>query len=310
VTPGTDDAVTEKGSVTCTGSTKPALSVTDLPEVEVPELPQEGLQVQSSPYPLVIPAGNVSYQALTVEDGAQVIIQGPAQVVLGSLSLGASAQLSFDTSQGAVELDVTDSLSLGPGSLLSSSSTHPEEVLIQVPGTTAQPVTLRSKGPFYGVIYAPKAAVIVGGEFEVFGALIADTLTFEGPARLHFDKHLALLAAESLLPDVLSWRLVELANISSDLSMDPFDALGVDRNVLPFPTAAHKDQTLCIDYYNFADEYHRYTGLESHFDWNVVKTVITATRDGQEVLFPRAPTNKAGTKQSPVIAPMIDGPMI
>jgi len=310
VTPGTNQTVSTSGSVTISGSTSPALSDTVLPAVDVPVLKLGSPQVHGSPYPLVIPAGGAGYQALTVQAGAQVIIQGPAQVVLGSLTLEATAELSFDTTKGPVELYVTDALDLATGSLLSSSSTSPEDVLIQVPGVTAQAIELRASGPFHGVIYAPETPVVVGGEFELFGALVAQKLTFEGASSLHFDKHLAELAAELALPVVLSWRLVEIENTSGDLSVDPFDLLGVVKNLLPPPSGAHADQTLSVDYYDFSNAYHRYTGLESQFDWNVVKSVITATRDGEEVLFPTSTTSKLGTKKSPGVAPIVDGPMI
>src|SRR5262245_45505756 len=137
VTPGMDDVVSKSGSVTVTGSSASAFADTVLPEVNVPELKAGAAQVQSSPYPLVIPAGAVAYESLKVQSGAQVIIQGPAQVVLGSLALEGSAQLSFDTAQGEVELYVLDALDLATGSILSSSSTRPEDVRIQVPGQTA-----------------------------------------------------------------------------------------------------------------------------------------------------------------------------
>src|SRR5262249_4811581 len=158
----------------------------------------------------------------------------------------------------------------------------PQDVTIQVPGHTAQPVALRSTGAFHGVVFAPDASVTLGTSFELFGALVANGFTFEGPAKLHFDLHLAQLSADAVLPRMISWRLSELANSTGDLAMDPFEILGVNRNVLPSPAHAHADQLLNIDYYDFSDVYHRYTGPESAFDWNVVKTIIAATRDGND----------------------------
>src|SRR5262245_4976056 len=309
VTPGVEEVVFTKGSVTITGSTACAFATTELPAVDVPDFQLSSPVVHGSPYPLVIPAGASGYQSLTVQTGAQVIIQGPAEVELGSLTLAATAQLSFDTSKGPVELYVKDAMDLATDSLLSTSSTHPEDVLIQVPGLTAQPVQIRASGPFHGVIYAPETPVVIGSKFELFGALVADNLTFEGSAKLHFDKHLAELAAEEALPTVLSWRLVELGSTSTDLTLDPFDLLGLDKNLLPDPFRAHQDQTLSIDYYDSSSVYHHYTGLESQFDWNVVMSVIAATRDGADVYYPSI-SGKVGTKKSPGVAPVVDGPMI
>jgi hypothetical protein len=146
VTPGTSSSVTTTGSVTISGSTTAAFVTTALPTVDVPAVTLGPAQVQSSPYPLVIPAGTVGYKSLTVQPATQVIIQGPAKVVLGSLSVKGLAQLDFDTTKGAVELYVNDAMDLATGSQLTSSGVRPEDVLIQVPAATAAPLTLRSKG--------------------------------------------------------------------------------------------------------------------------------------------------------------------
>lgn len=310
VTHGPDGMFKSSENVNITGSTGPALEATELPPVEVPELALGQPQVHSSPYPLVISAGSVGYESLTIGPGAEVIIQGPAHVVLGSLSVEATAQLTFETSQGHVALYVTDALELASGSILTTSSSKPEDVIIQVPGETAKPIALRANGSFHGVFFAPDASVTLGKAFELFGALVAESLTFEGAAKLHFDLHLAQLAGESALPEMLSWRIVELASASTDLATDPFKILGVDKNLLPVPSKAHADQFLRIEYYDFSNVYHTYKGFESAFDWSVVKSLIYAERDGIEVMLPRAGILKTGTLKSPGTAPVVDGPMI
>jgi len=310
VTAGPGKTVSLLGMATVTGFNGKSLSQTELPPIEVPELTLGEPQVQGSPYPLVIPAGSAGYQSLTVNSGSQAIIQGPAQVVLGKLELQAGGELVFDTQNGAVELYVTDALDAAATAKLTNTSTLPQDVLILVPGQTALPVALRATGPFHGVVYAPEASVVVGGAFELFGALVTNALTAEGGVKLHFDRHLAALSAESVLPKLLSWRIVELGNTSTDLSADPFDLLDLDRNVLPVPAKAHMDQELVIDYYDFSNVYHRYIGLESQFDWSVVQSVVSATRDEAQVIFPRAPFHKYGTIKQPAEVPVMDGPMI
>lgn len=307
VTPGSDATVQVLGSVTISGSSSPALTSTELPEIVVPPVTMGAAQTHASPYPLIVPPGKVGYEALTVAAGAEVVIHGPAQVVLGSLTLAETAQLTFDTSQGPVRLYVQESVDLATGSVMTTSSTNPAEVMFQVPAATEQPVALRSSGPFHGVIYAPETTLLFGAGFESFGAVVAQAMTFEGAARLHFDRNLAALAAEDVLPVMLSWRLDELGSLPGS---NPFDVLGVSKGALIKPSLAHVDQTLSIDYYDALDVYHQYVGLESEFDWSVVKTVIHATRDGVEVLFPRATTTKTGTRKAPGVLPIVDGPMI
>ena len=309
VTPGPGFGVSISGNVTISGSTAPSLEAAVLPAVEVPEIELGSPQAHSSPYPLVLPPGDSGYKSLTVAAGSQVVLQGPATIVVGVLALDPEAELAFDTEGGPVQLYVTESLQLPKSSILTTSSTHPEDVIIQVAGETAQPVSLYATTAFNGVFYAPEAATEVGSGFEVFGALVAGTLTFEGEVHLHFDKKLATVSAEAALPRLLSWRIIDLASSSTDLTTSPFEVLGVDPTTLPPPTSAHADQILDIQYYDKLGFYHSYTGWESSFDWDVVGTTLEATRDGTEVLMPRSPA-KAGTTKSPGVAPIIDGPMI
>ena len=221
-----------------------------------------------------------------------------------------TAELVFDTSGGPIELYVTDSLVASARSILSTPGTDPSKVFIQVPGATDAPVQLRAQGSFHGIVYAPETQVVLGASMVFHGSLVADALTLNGAAKLHFDRHLAERSKEGELPVVLSWRLEELGTLTGDLSTDPFDALGLDPTLLPKPVAALEDQLLDIHYYDAASVYHHFAGVESTFDWNVVKTVIEATRDGQDVLFPRTSTVKSGVRKAPGVAPIVDGPMI
>lgn len=310
VTPGPEATVTSSGTVTVTGSQTRSFEHIVLPEVELPELPLEEAQDHSSPYPLVIPPGKAGYSGLTVRSGAQAILQGPAIVVLGSLLLESSAELVFDTSGGPIELYVTDSLVASARSLLSTADADPSKVLIQVPGETSAPVQIRAQGAFHGIVYAPHTEVVLGASMNFHGSLVADALTLNGAAKLHFDRHLLELAGEKELPTVLSWRLEELGALEGGMAADPFDVLGLDPSSMRRPAAALEDQSLDIHYYDAGDVYHRYTGPESCFDWTVVKAVIEATRDGVDVLFPSSTAVSGGIRKAPGVAPIIDGPMI
>ena len=309
VTPGPGFDVSVSGDVTITGSTAPSLQPAVLPPVEVPEIELGAAQAHSSPYPLVLPPGESGYKSLTVAAGSQVVVQGPATIVVGSLLLDPEAELAFDTASGPVELYVTESLQLPKSSILTTSTAHPEDVIIQVAGETVEPVSLYASSAFNAVFYAPEAETVVGSGFEVFGALIAGTLTFEGEAFLHFDKKLASVSAEAALPRLLSWRIIDLASSSTDLTTSPFEVLGVNPNGLSQPSDAHADQMLDIKYIDKLGFYHSYTGWESSFDWNVVGSTLEATRDGAQVMMPRAPA-QGGMAKSPGVAPIIDGPMI
>ena len=308
VTPGPGKTVTVMGNVQISGSTQPAHAPTVLPGVDVPAVVLGPATVHNSAYPLVIPAGQCGYQSLTIKSGSQLLIQGPSTVVLGALSVESSADVTFDTTNGPIELFVSGNCNLATGSLVSTSGTEPADVLVQVSGTPTSPVTLRASGNLYGLVFVPQAQVILGSPLKVFGALVADKVTLEGAAQLHFDKNLAAVAAEERMPRQLAWRIVDMGSIG-EASSDPFDVLGLDKTALLPPAESHKDQVLVIDYYDYSNVYHTYDGLESQFDWTVVKDVIEATRDAEDVFFPRSPL-KTGLKKSPGVLPVVDGPMV
>jgi hypothetical protein len=276
--------------------------------VDVPAVVLGPATVHNSAYPLVIPAGQCGYQSLTIKSGSQLLIQGPSTVVLGALSVESSADVTFDTTNGPIELFVSGNCNLATGSLVSTSGTEPADVLVQVSGTPTSPVTLRASGNLYGLVFVPQAQVILGSPLKVFGALVADKVTLEGAAQLHFDKNLAAVAAEERMPRQLAWRIIDMGSIG-EASSDPFDVLGLDKTALLPPAESHKDQVLVIDYYDYSNVYHTYDGLESQFDWTVVKDVIEATRDAEDVFFPRSPL-KTGLKKSPGVLPVVDGPMV
>lgn len=311
VTPGPEQTVTDNLFVTVTGSKDPAFSATNLPEVDVPALELAAAVNHESPYPLVLPPGSAGYEGLQVAGGSQVVVEGPAVLLLGDLWLEPESELVLDTASGAIQVVVTGSLTLAAGSWVTVTGTDPSQLLFQVAtqqDEEDEPLVVEALSDFVGVLYAPAATLQVGSGFEVFGALVAGALDFSGPAALHFDTHLASVSTEAQLPSMVSWWIVELESAPS-VAASPFDLLGVAAAALADPAGALADQTLTIDYYDASDVYHTYTGPESGFDWSLVKTVIEADRDGEAVLFPRSTTPRLGVPKSPGALPIVDLPL-
>jgi hypothetical protein len=310
VTPGPEDVVTDTDFVTVTGSSDPAFSSTTLPPVAVPELTLGDPIKHSSTYPLVLPSGRGAYSMLAVAAGSQVVVEGPAVLVLGDLVLAADSELVLDSASGAIQVYVTGDLDLASGSWLTVTATDPSQTVVQVATEQAEgdsPLVVASQSEFHGVLYAPAATLQVGSGFEVFGSLVADALDFPRPVDLHFDTYLATAALAEQMPSLVSWWIVDLENEPS-VASNPFDRLGVVEAALPRPADALEDQWLVIDYYDFSGVYHTYAGLESGFDWSLVKGVIEATRDGEEVVLLDG-NLRTGTAKSPGVAPIIDVPL-
>ncbi len=288
--PGPDHSVTLAQGVTHVGSTSPRDVDLPLPPVTVPFHPDQPGFKHKGPVPYVIQAGEHGLEYLRLARGAEVIVQGPCTLVLGSLEAAPSSILRFDTTAGSVSLFVLEALELAQGSQLRTSGMDPAEVTIQVPEDV--PVQLRAAGSFHGVIYAPQAKMSLGPKLEVFGAAIARRLVLSAGARLHYDVHLDEIAVQDSLPSFAAWRIVELSDVpGAGSTRNPFKALGLDPSALPCPANAHADQQLHLVYEDKSGTTRTYDGPESAFDWSQVKSVSELSRDGRQVLV--------GTTQDP-----------
>ena len=214
VTTGPGTTAQVEGTVTITGTTSTALAVIAPTPVEVPDVTlSSGVLVEGwAPY-TVLP-GKTALASLSVAGGAEAVVEGPATLIVGSLRVQDEGQLSFDVTNGEVSVIVLENLSFDSGSVVTTNSKDSASVSIQVAGSTERPVLLAAQSDFMGVVYAPESEVQVFAGFEVFGALVGKTLQFNGAVGLHHDVFLDRLAAELSLPELVSWRIVELSNPS------------------------------------------------------------------------------------------------
>lgn len=283
VSSGPSGTVEVRGAVTISGTTGTSMAAVELPAVEVPAHTLEPAVTVQSPTPYTILPGQTALDSLIVEGDSEVIVEGPVTLVLGTLHVKPGAQVTFDSTNGEISVYVLNNLKLEAGSQVMTTAEDAGSVSVQVPGATARPILLAATSEFKGVIYAPEASVRVLEPFEVYGSLVGNTLEFVGAVQMHYDVYLDALAAELGLPTIVSWRILELSNPSLAVQMDPFTAMGLDRNALSKPSDGHKDQTISIRYKLSNGTDQGYTGLESLFEWSVVDKVTSLTRDGVEV---------------------------
>ncbi len=281
VLPGPEGEVVGSPSLSASGSIEPRPTEIEMPEVEIPVVTMQSGVTHSGLLPLVVPPGLSGYESLSVADGAELIVSGPAKLVVGTLELAAGAVLTLDTAAGPVELFITGGMDLAEGSIVETSNLTPEDLSIQVaslPQTGDPNVLLAGQAQFHGVVYAPDADVRVGRDFEVFGSIAARRLEIAPGARLHFDN------AEyegSPIPDIISWRILERPGIDPTRGADPFEALGLERASLVGLDAAHDlaEVLLMIEYVDRFGTTQSYVGQESDFDWSKVESVVSVDRE-------------------------------
>ncbi len=301
---GPGQAVTEVGATTIEGATDPNTEYSEFPVVELPAIVAEPAGIEHGlATPFVIPSGRMNYPHLRVLNGAEVVVQGPATLLLGELDVQSGGELTLDTSAGPIDVYVDGTLEFDAGSAVSLVGTDPNMLRIQVAGTDA--ATLAGTGDFYGYVYAPDATVQLAASLEFFGSLVADQLVLDPGVQAHFDQALAENAVKAALPKQLSWSIVEMTVVrdpSGRPATNPFDALGLDPATLDWAWAAHEDQLMDIKYYDLSDTLLSYSGLESGFDWTQVKWIARLTRERGGVTVDVSPRSVTGPVVRGVLA--------
>ena len=281
VVPGPNGVVNGlSDSVRVTGSTRPRPSAVDLPPVEVPAIQLQPGVVHSSILPMTVPPGASGFASLTVEADAELVLRGPATIVIGELNLADGALLTLDTRNGAVDLYVTDSMHLEPGSDVSTTAEQASDATIQVSAAQASGdplVQLEATSRFTGTIYSPQADVYVGSEFEVFGGIVARKLELAPGARLHAEQG---DRENTPLPELVSWKLLVVPTAPALAHSDPFRLYGMTRETAVELGEAHDLDavSLELDYVDLAGVEQRFEGVEADFDWDGVSEVIEVRR--------------------------------
>ena len=279
---------TSKASVsagsTVTGGMSPRAGEEVLPPIEVPPITLGKALKYTSATPMVVPPGEVGYNGLDIGKNTKLVLKGPLTIVVGDMKLGLGAQMVFDTTDGPIEMHVTNSIDLSTSSLVSTTTQVTADSVVLVSAPDGKSVNFGAKSQFYGFIYAPNAETHISAQYEVYGALICKELQLAAQGKMHYDLALGP-TIDSLLPTLYSWRVVELPHPAAVNRRDPFQVLDLDPSSLPSPAYAHEDQVLDLRYEDLKGSNQTYFGLESEFDWSLVRTVLYGTRDGVAFLL-------------------------
>jgi hypothetical protein len=260
-----------------TGRTGPREAALDLPAVDAPDIELAPAVRHASVIPMTV-TDEAGFEGITVGAGSVLILRGPTTLVVGNLSLATGAEIVFDTTDGPIELFVTQSALFAQRSIISNTTQDPKAVSVQVAPEEGFDghLDLAATGEFYGLIYAPESRVDVAATCELFGAAIADELVVASGSKLHYD--LALMSAGKnqdgiTLPRLISWRILSLPPAVRDRNMDPFSVMGVDEATLASPAKAHEDVWVKLDYVNLSASATAYEGWYDDFDFGQASAV-------------------------------------
>lgn len=283
---GVEGSVAVLGDAQVTGVLEPRPSDVLLPAVEVPSVPLAGAVRHEDLLPLLVSGGTFGFEALEVAADSELVLRGPATVVLGTLTLEAGALLTLDTRDGDVAVYVTQGMDLRKGALVTTTAQNSAETTIQVGAIPTDPagpaIALEATSDFHGTLYAPEADVRIGADFEVYGGVVARKLEIAPGARLHFDRG---RYADTPLPRIVGWRIVELPSALRATRRDPYAILGVRAADLPVLSEAQdlSRVRLAVTFLDANGATRSWSGIESDFDWGWVSQVLEVSRSASLV---------------------------
>jgi hypothetical protein len=175
------------------GSTDPAEEEFELIEIEPPVIASSG--TFASGIGLTVGPGLVHYDKITMSGGTALKVVGPCTFVVDDLLLKSGASLVFDTSDGEVDVYGTGNFVLSSNTTVVTPSDSAVDVTLLLSAnnmtkTPADKISLASNSQFVGAIYAPKAEVSLGSNFNIYGSVMCGFLDLSSNGEIHYDEAL------------------------------------------------------------------------------------------------------------------------
>ena len=244
VTPGPSDSVTGiQGSTYISGTTDAAKTLVTFPVITVPVIASMGAKNVSKNDPVAartLVAGNYHFTSLDLGNQAQFTIVGPASVVIDEFQSSSGCGLHIDASAGPVNIYFTGKTKFVSNMNVTSTSPSARSVSLYFTGT--DDVDLASNASLIGTIYAPKADVKISSNWVVYGAIMAQSMSFASNFQIHYDESLSVNGRNGLpAQTVSSWFRTALPTSEMGKKRsDPFALLGISKANCPQPANAWK----------------------------------------------------------------------
>ena len=174
------------------GSTDPAAEEFELIEIVPPVVASSGTHAGGS---LTLGPGQVHFDKVTMSGGTTLKLVGPCEFVVDDLLLKSGASLVFDTSGGMVDVYGTGNFVLNSNSDVITQSNSALDVTLLLSAdnmykTPPDKIELSSNSEFVGAIYAPKAKVSLGSNFNIYGSVMCGFLDLSSNGEIHYDEAL------------------------------------------------------------------------------------------------------------------------
>ena len=198
--PGPGGAWIPSGKADVTGSTSSASMATPLDPLDIPVIASTGDLIVGGSSSQTLAAGSYNFGDLSLDSNSDLLIYGPATIVVTNMSLASSAELIVDATDGPVEFFVMDDFVMNSNTLIASTTFTPADIAINLesnnvidPDTSVDldEVDFDSNAQIFGTLYAPNASVVINSNFELFGSLVAFQVDLDSNSFIHYDEALA-----------------------------------------------------------------------------------------------------------------------
>lgn len=134
------------------------------------------------------------YYATTFSlSGSQILyIDGPVVIVVtGSVSISSSAKIVINNSANAsLELHVGADLALAGNGIDNRTKLPKNLAIFEIANSSTYTWDMSTSTPFYGVIYTPDQSLTLGNAQTIYGAIVANSITFNLSPTFHYDINL------------------------------------------------------------------------------------------------------------------------
>ena len=240
--PGPSGSVEFNTGSFVSGSVTPAETPFTFPPIETPLFTNSGsLSVAAGPS-TSLPPGQYDYDALTIEKGATLNIEGPAEIVVRDFVGGKDGNLVIDATNGPVTIYVEDSYAHQNGFEADAAPGSPMALAFMV--SAQQDIVFPSTTAIRGAYYLPEANILFSNANECWGAFAANRIEMANDMKFHFDEDLAGYWDSDTGQgegefEILAWSQAPI--VSDEVRrdrQDPLARLGVSKEDLPRPFEA------------------------------------------------------------------------
>jgi hypothetical protein len=179
------------------------------PEMDINACPTTGFTPAAQ-----VPSGpGISYNSgtgvLTVTSGAILNLTGTSYYFSRVILAGNSQLLVTPPAGARVEIAVSDSLDLRGGTVV-NQTLAPTSLGFSSCGSPVPAKTFLVSGGAAAAfsVYAPNHPVVLTGNSDLFGAVVASSFTATGGAKLHYDEALSRIASKKLMVQKGTWSML------------------------------------------------------------------------------------------------------